>query len=253
MYNKSENPGPENRKTNHDVFQFDFKTKNWSQLGKANRLEELKSKGCKIYNLKGKLIVKGMNSFHLFDLRNQTWIEYENTTSIIGNINAIIISNDNEIITATTTKNKIKVRSFPFKHFFNNQLNEGDIIQNNNLKYMGLLALLIPLIIFTRKNNRNKALKNKTEKLIEKIKVDLSSKELELLNDLLASDPDPVKFKIILSYFDEMISYESKKLKVRTIIKSLNTKLEKHLKSSSPLIIEKNKDDKRMFQVKFRS
>ena len=70
---------------------------------------------------------------------------------------------------------------------------------------------------------------------------------------LLASDPDPVKFKTILSYFDEMISYESKKLKVRTIIKSLNTKLEGHLKSSSPLIIEKNKDDKRMFEVKFRS
>ena len=81
----------------------------------------------------------------------------------------------------------------------------------------------------------------------------MSSKELDLLNDLLAGDPDPVKFKIILSYFDEMISYESKKLKVRTIIKSLNTKLKKHLKSSSPLIIEKNKDDKRMFQVKFRS
>ena len=132
-------------------------------------------------------------------------------------------------------------------------MNDGDVIQNNDLKYIGLLALLIPLIFFIRRNNGNKALKNKTEKLFEKIKVDLSSKELELLNDLLASDPDPVKFKTILSYFDEMISYESKKLKVRTIIKSLNTKLEGHLKSSSPLIIEKNKDDKRMFEVKFRS
>ena len=65
--------------------------------------------------------------------------------------------------------------------------------------------------------------------------------------------PDPVTFKTILSYFDEMISYESKKVKVRTTIKSLNTKLEGHLKSSSPLIIEKNKDDRRMYEVKFRS
>ena len=165
----------------------------------------------------------------------------------------MIISNDDEIITATLTRNKIMVRSYPFEHFFKNKLNEGNIIQNKNLKYIGLLVLLIPFIIFIRKTSDSKALKNKTEKLIEKIKVDLSSKELELLNDLLTNSPDPVTFKKILSYFDEVINYESKKVKVRTTIKSLNTKLEKHLKSSSPLIIEKNKDDRRMYQVKFRS
>jgi len=253
MQIKADAPGPENRELNYNVFQFDFKTKNWSQPGKANKLEELKNKEHIFYNLKNKLIVKGVDNIHLFDLKDQTWIEYKNSSSILMNITDFIVSNDNEIIVATSTKNKIRVRLYPFKHFFKNKLNDGDVIQNNDLKYIGLLALLIPLIFFIRRNNGNKALKNKTEKLFEKIKVDLSSKELELLNDLLASDPDPVKFKTILSYFDEMISYESKKLKVRTIIKSLNTKLEGHLKSSSPLIIEKNKDDKRMFEVKFRS
>ena len=253
MHIKADAPGPENRESNYNVFQFDFKTKNWSQPGKANKLEELKNKGHIIYNLKNKLIVKGIDNIHLFDLKDQTWIEYKNTSSILSNITNFIISNDNEIIVATSIRNKIRVRSFPFKHFFKNKLSDGDIIQNNDIKYIGLLALLIPLIIFIRRNNGNKALKNKTEKLIEKIKVDLSSKELELLNDLLTNSPDPVTFKKILSYFDEMISYESKKMKVRITVKSLNTKLEKHLKSSSPLIIEKNKDDKRMFQVKFRN
>ena len=253
MHIKADAPGPENRESNYNVFQFDFKTKNWSQPGKANKLEELKNKGHIIYNLKSKLIVKGVDNIHLFDLKDQTWIEYKNTSSILSNITNFIISNDNEIIVATSIRNKIRVRSFPFKHFFKNKLSDGDIIQNNNIKYIGLLALLIPLIIFIRRTNGNKALKNKTEKLIEKIKVDLSSKELELLNDLLTNSPDPVTFKKILSYFDEMISYESKKMKVRITVKSLNTKLEKHLKSSSPLIIEKNKDDKRMFQVKFRN
>jgi len=253
MLTKSEAPGPENREVNNSVFEFNLKTKSWSKYGKANKISILIDKGNKVFKLKDKFIVKNGNSIYLFNLKNHTWIEYENTSSILENIDTMIISNDDEIITATLTKNKIRVRSYPFEHFFKNKLNEGNIIQNKNLKYIGLLVLLIPFIIFIRKTSGSKALKNKTEKLIEKIKVDLSSKELELLNDLLTNSPDPVTFKKILSYFDEIINYESKKVKVRTTIKSLNTKLEKHLKSSSPLIIEKNKDDRRMHQVKFRS
>jgi len=253
MLTKSEAPGPENREVNNSVFEFNLKTKSWSKYGKANKISILIDKGNKVFKLKDKFIVKNGNSIYLFNLKNHTWIEYENTSSILENIDTMIISNDDEIITATLTKNKIRVRSYPFEHFFKNKLNEGNIIQNKNLKYIGLLVLLIPFIIFIRKTSGSKALKNKTEKLIEKIKVDLSSKELELLNDLLTNSPDPVTFKKILSYFDEIINYESKKVKVRTTIKSLNTKLEKHLKSSSPLIIEKNKDDRRMYQVKFRS
>ena len=61
-----------------------------------------------------------------------------------------------------------------------------------------------------------------------------------------------MQFKTIASYYDDSISYESKKKKIKILIEELGSKLDKITKTNGTLLIQKNPNDKRQSQVSLR-
>ena len=78
---------------------------------------------------------------------------------------------------------------------------------------------------------------------------ELTIQEKRLINKLIQDYPTPVLFKEISLFFDDTVSYETKKQKTRVTVNSLKKKLDNKLKVKDSLIVKRDITDKRAFMV----
>ena len=90
-------------------------------------------------------------------------------------------------------------------------------------------------------------------KNIDKIKIRLSQEEFKILQYILSQSPKGAQFPQILSFYEPTLSYESRIKKLRLALDHIEEQINRfNTTSESLLVFEKNKDDKRIKEVRLR-
>ena len=242
--------GPESRKVNFSMYQFDFENKSWSLPYNASKLENLFNFSTGKHNGNDYMIFQTENSFSLFDEKTAMISEYSKTVPLFSNLVSFLILDD-YIYTLNKYQNSFKVFKTPINLFFNQKIDSYSVIdsQNNQLLIPGfsLIILCLLILLYTKYFSKDNftIIKNNTGN----IEYYLSKEQHELLQELVKTHPKPVPFKYILSLYDDSIGYEAKKLKTRKTVQALNSILENKLGLKNPLSTRRSPSDKRQYEV----
>lgn len=114
------------------------------------------------------------------------------------------------------------------------------------------IALLIGLLYF-RRRRYSRDYKSILIKNRDKIKLRLGKEEFKILQYILDQSPKGVQFPQILEFYEPQLSYESRIKKLRLALDHIEVEINKFNSSSETLLVyEKNKDDKRIKEVRLR-
>lgn len=114
------------------------------------------------------------------------------------------------------------------------------------------IALLIGLLYF-RRRRYSRDYKSILIKNRDKIKLRLGKEEFKILQYILDQSPKGVQFPQILGFYEPQLSYESRIKKLRLALDHIEVEINKFNSSSETLLVyEKNKDDKRIKEVRLR-
>jgi hypothetical protein len=81
----------------------------------------------------------------------------------------------------------------------------------------------------------------------------LGKEEFKILQYILDQSPKGVQFPQILGFYEPQLSYESRIKKLRLALDHIEVEINKFNSSSETLLVyEKNKDDKRIKEVRLR-
>jgi len=242
--------GPESRKVNFSMYQFDFENKSWSLPYNVSKLENLFNSSIGKHFGNDYMIFQTEDYFSLFDKKTAMISEYSKTIPLFSNLVSFLIIDD-YIFTLNKYDFGFKVFKTPLGLFLNQKIDSYSVIdsQNSLLQILVfsliILCLLIVLYVkYFRKDNFT-IIKNN----IGDIEYYLSKEQHELLQELVKTYPKPVPFKYILSLYDDSIGYEAKKLKTRKTVQALNSQLENKLRLKNPITTRRSPSDKRQYDV----
>jgi len=242
--------GPESRKVNFSMYQFDFENKSWSLPYNVSKLENLFNSSIGKHYGNDYMIFQNENSFSLFDKKKAMISEYSKTTPLFSNLVSFLIIDD-YIFTLNKYDIGFKVFKTPLDLFLNQKIDSYSVIDSQNsllpILVFSLIILCLLIVLYAkyfRKDNFT-IIKNN----IGDIEYYLSKEQHELLQELVKTHPKPVPFKYILSLYDDSIGYEAKKLKTRKTVQALNSQLENKLDLKNPLSTRRSPSDKRQYEV----
>lgn len=117
--------------------------------------------------------------------------------------------------------------------------------------YAGLLGVLVIIVglALRKKKTAESRIRNKQKKIYAL----LSSKEIEILEMLLHKNPDHVTFPSLMQLFNQDLSYDNLKKKLRGTLDSLDEKLMRFFKQKNSFLEErKSIDDARVKEIRLR-
>ena len=115
--------------------------------------------------------------------------------------------------------------------------------------------LTVPLVlVFFYFRRKKETLESRIRKKQKALYRTLSSKEIEVLEILLASAPDHVSFPTLMQLFNQDLSYDNLKKKLRGTLDSLDQKLMTFFKKKNSFLEErKSIEDARIKEIKLKS
>ena len=115
--------------------------------------------------------------------------------------------------------------------------------------------LSVPLVLaFFYLRRKKETLESRIRKKQKALYRTLSSKEIEVIEILLASAPDHVSFPTLMQLFNQDLSYDNLKKKLRGTLDSLDQKLMTFFKKKNSFLEErKSIEDARVKEIRLKS
>ena len=121
---------------------------------------------------------------------------------------------------------------------------------NKNYYLISFIIVIIIILISIIILKLNKKTIDVFNKYLSKIKKELSDEELKIINTLITNHPNNTSFPEILNFYEQTLSYESRIKKLRLSLSHIDYIIKTQTKNKSYLNYSKNKNDKRIKQVK---
>ena len=134
------------------------------------------------------------------------------------------------------------------KPIFNELYISKGINKNYYLIYFIIAIIIISISIIILKLNKKKV--DVFNKYLSEIKKELSDEELKIINTLITNHPNNTSFPEILNFYEQNLSYESRIKKLRLSLSNIDYIIKTQTKNKNYLNYSKNKNDKRIKQVK---
>lgn len=250
----------------NDFWRFNFITREWNLLGTLKREIDIK-KFHIINNYKEGSLLLGLSEAFYFDIRDNTLYHY---TSVDGIMLAETINNFSIPTYVSYNRNTDKftllvVREDGYRmplvvnadRILGSEVTESVLydppILVKTIVTAGILFLFATgvLLFFYRRKKQEKSTYDKVTSSMGEIEQKLTSEEFSILKLIINSHPNPVQFMDLMSFFDQKMSYESHKKRLRSTLISLEDKLKKHLhRSTDVFVITRSKEDRRNKQIK---
>jgi len=245
----------------NDYWAFDFRTKEWQKLGEGNSLftnEEYQP----IYDFDNKTLVISQSKVYLVDIENNLLHHYDEANfDIIKSTKTYkkryLITHNRALDGFFLALDKGGVES---KVIFTSALEllgpitkTEQLYSNSNYRIVFImivgLALILFLLIFFRKQNKIQLLEAKRKE----IQAVLSKEEAHLYQSILENYPDYISFPDLMSAFEDHLSYENKKKKLRAALNQIELKIQRVIKRKSNIFLErKSKEDMRIKEIRIK-
>lgn len=239
-----------------EVWNFDFDTLEWSYLGQTT---EMLSKGFRLSVLnypEGSLYLDFDTAFSL-DFPNNEMHFYKGSQMLnLASIEALTYNASKEGFYIIKKRNRIQKELL----FLNKSEVLGDLVETypiytNTIPWVAygiILFVAIAILYFALRKKKTLEVKIRSKK--NSLYKTLSSKEQEILNILLHSSPEYVSFPTLMQLFNQDLSYDNLKKKLRGTLDSLDQKLMVFFKSKESCMEErKSIEDARVKEVKLKA
>ena len=247
-----------------DFWELDLKSHVWHYLGQSIFLFDLVDanfleKNFKIISYKkGCLLIYDLKVFWL-DIKNNLLNELNTNTSLLENIKHLNYNPNTDAFLVSVTNHETGKERFivtSSSGLIGQTISSKQLYKRpqQTAVYFIIIAfaLLIGVIYFLSKKNArdHKSILNKN---IDKIKIRLSQEEFKILQYILDQSPKGAQFPQILYFYEPTLSYESRIKKLRLALDHIEEQINRFNSSSeSFLVYGKNKDDKRIKEVRLR-
>ena len=239
-----------------EVWNFDFDTLEWSYLGQTT---EMLAKGFRLSVLnypEGSLYLDFDTAFSL-DFPNNEMHFYKGSQMLnLASIEALTYNASKEGFYIIKKRNRIQKELL----FLNKSEVLGDLVETypiytNTIPWVAygiILFVAIAILYFALRKKKTLEVKIRSKK--NSLYKTLSSKEQEILNILLHSSPEYVSFPTLMQLFNQDLSYDNLKKKLRGTLDSLDQKLMVFFKSKESCMEErKSIEDARVKEVKLKA
>ena len=239
-----------------EVWNFDFDTLEWSYLGQTT---EMLSKGFRLSVLnypEGSLYLDFDTAFSL-DFPNNEMHFYKGSQMLnLASIEALTYNASKEGFYIIKKRNRIQKELL----FLNKSEVLGDLVETypiytNTIPWVAygiILFVAIAILYFALRKKKTLEVKIRSKK--NSLYKTLSSKEQEILNILLHSSPEYVSFPTLMQLFNQDLSYDNLKKKLRGTLDSLDQKLMVFFKSKESCMEErKSIEDARVKEIKLKA
>jgi len=239
-----------------EVWNFDFDTLEWSYLGQTT---EMLPKGFRLSVLnypEGSLYLDFDTAFSL-DFPNNEMHFYKGSQMLnLASIEALTYNASKEGFYIIKKRNRIQKELL----FLNKSEVLGDLVETypiytNTIPWVAygiILFVAIAILYFALRKKKTLEVKIRSKK--NSLYKTLSSKEQEILNILLHSSPEYVSFPTLMQLFNQDLSYDNLKKKLRGTLDSLDQKLMVFFKSKESCMEErKSIEDARVKEVKLKA
>lgn len=255
IYNE-DSPFKLDTKHSTDAWNFNFDTLEWSYLGQTT---EMLSKGFRLSVLnypEGSLYLDFDTAFSL-DFPNNEMHFYKGSQMLnLASIEALTYNASKEGFYIIKKRNRIQKELL----FLNKSEMLGDLVETYPIytntipwvEYGIILFVAIAILYFALRKKKTLEAKIRSKK--NSLYKTLSSKEQEILNILLHSSPEYVPFPTLMQLFNQDLSYDNLKKKLRGTLDSLDQKLMVFFKSKESCMEErKSIEDARVKEVKLKA
>ena len=248
----------------NDFWELDLKSHMWRYLGQSLFLSDLVNTNFLQQNFRtisfrdGCLLFYDLKVYWL-DIKNNLLNELNANTALLESLNHLNYNphSDTFLITVSnhqTGKERFIVTSSTGligEKISSQQLYKRS--QQTPIKYIiSAFALLIGVLYFIRRRH-SRDYKSIIIKNRDKIKLRLSQEEFKILQYILDQSPKGVQFPDILGFYEPQLSYESRIKKLRLALDHIEVEINRFSSSSESLLVyEKNKEDKRIKEVRLR-
>lgn len=247
-----------------DFWELDLEKHRWRLLGKSKFINSLVDASFLEKNFKTIPFKNGCLFF--YDMKVY-WLDIKNNKIDVLNSNASLLekikhlnynpNTDSFLITVPnhkTGKERFIVTSsigLIGETIFSKQLYKR--AQQSPIYYIiTAFALLLGVLYFIRRRH-SRDYKSILTNNIDKIKLRLSQEEFKILQYILDQSPKGAQFPQILGFYEPQLSYESRIKKLRLALDHIEVEINRFNSSSvSLLVYEKNKEDKRIKEVRLR-
>ena len=239
-----------------EAWRFDFDTLEWFYLGQLN---EMLSKGYRLSLLnypEGSLYLDFDTAFSL-DFPNNKIHLYKGSQMLnLASIEALTYNPYKGGFYIIKKRNRVQKELL----FLNKSEMLGDLVETypiytNTIPWVeyGIILIVFSVILyFTLRKKKTLEAKIRSKK--NSFYKTLSTKEQEILNILLHSSPDYVPFPVLMQLFNQDLSYDNLKKKLRGTLDSLDQKLMVFFKSKETCMEErKSIEDARVKEVKLKA
>lgn len=254
FYKESDTGEQNNHELIKEVWEFSFSTKKWSKKGSYDFSEKFKDKVSNYYRLGSKYYARSeFDNTLIIDFDKMEWSLYKDITSINTKFRGLTRVKNHYYVLSLYSSESIELVKIRVGELLGNEINSESIIlkESNNLIILTVILFLVltGFIGFFFVMNRNKP----NIDILKKFKVNnlgtLSDDELRLIDQLISNYPRGISFKNIGGYFEKNLSFETKKLKTRKLIDTLNDKIYNKTKRVNLLKIRNKSSDKRAREV----
>ena len=249
-----------------DFWRFSFITREWSHLGTLNRDIDLKKYHI-INNYKDGSLLLGLSDAFYFDIRDNTLFHY---TAVDGIMLAETINNFSVPTYVSYNRYTDKFTLLVAREdgyrmplvvnadrILGSEVTESVLydppVPVKTIIIAGVLFLIATgvLLFFYRRKKLEKTTYDKVANSMAELEQKLTNEEFSILQLIVQNHPKPVQFMDLMSFFDQKMSYESHKKRLRSTLILLEDKLKKHLHRSTDVFdITRSKEDRRNKQVK---
>jgi hypothetical protein len=239
-----------------EAWRFDFDTLEWFYLGQTN---EMLSKGFRLSVLnypEGSLYLDFDTAFSLDFPNNQIHFYKGSQMLNLASIEALTYNPSKGGFYIIKKRNRVQKELL----FLNKSEMLGDLVETypiytNTIPWVeyGIILIVFSVILyFTLRKKKTLEAKIRSKK--NSFYKTLSTKEQEILNILLHSSPEYVSFPTLMQLFNQDLSYDNLKKKLRGTLDSLDQKLMVFFKSKESCMEErKSIEDARVKEVKLKA
>ena len=252
----------------NDFWRFDFITREWSLLGKLQNEIDLQKYHI-INNYKDGALLLGLSDALYFNMRDNKLYHYTSVDGIMlgeaaNNFSIpVYVSYNNHSDKFTLLVLREDGYRMPLvvnsDRILGSEVTESNLYEPPLSKSIFLLAALLLLVTSIalyfgfKRRGKEKTPYEKVSNSIIDLEKTLTSEEFNILKMIINKHPDPVQFLDLMSMFDQKMSYESHKKRLRSSLLSLEDKVKKHLHTNADVFeITRSKEDRRNKQIKVK-
>ncbi len=252
----------------NDFWRFDFITREWSLLGKLQNEIDLQKYHI-INNYRDGALLLGISDAYYFNMRDNKLYHYKSVDGIMlgeaaNNFSIpVYVSYNNHSDKFTLLVLREDGYRMPLvvnsDRILGSEVTESNLYEPPLSKSIFLLAALLLLVTSIalyfgfKRRGKEKTPYEKVSNSIVDLEKTLTSEEFNILKMIINKHPDPVQFLDLMSMFDQKMSYESHKKRLRSSLLSLEDKVKKHLHTNADVFeITRSKEDRRNKQIKVK-